>query len=163
VFGEKVFFIRYLSNELGGTLLDISGAKPAIIWTNQKLASQLASPILLNGLLFIGQGGPSLGPGSKPMVLRCLDVDSGSILWEQAIDDAPVCFTAADGKLILLSEKGTLAIAQVDRTGYREISRCDVFAGEKKPRKFWTPPVLCNGRIYCRNFAGELVCIDVRG
>jgi hypothetical protein len=29
-------------------------------------------------------------------------------------------------------------------------------------RRFYTPPVLCNGLIYCRNYAGELICIDVR-
>jgi len=44
---------------------------------------------------------------------------------------------------------------------YKEISSADVLDGEKKPRNFWTPPVLCNGRIYCRNYAGDLVCIDV--
>jgi len=27
--------------------------------------------------------------------------------------------------------------------------------------KFWNYPVLCNGRIYCRSYWGELVCIDV--
>ena len=26
----------------------------------------------------------------------------------------------------------------------------------------WTVPVLANGRIYCRNAAGDLVCLDVR-
>jgi hypothetical protein len=30
------------------------------------------------------------------------------------------------------------------------------------PRLFWTPPVPCNARIYCRNFTAELACIDVR-
>jgi hypothetical protein len=88
-------------------------------------------------------------------------VATGGILWEQAVDNAPVSFMAADNKLMLLSEKGTLAIAEANGTGYREISRCDVLGGEKKPRKFWSPPVLCNGRIYCRNYAGDLICIDV--
>jgi hypothetical protein len=34
--------------------------------------------------------------------------------------------------------------------------------GAKKARVFPTPPVLCGGRIYCRNYAGDLVCIDMR-
>ena len=45
--------------------------------------------------------------------------------------------------------------------GFKVIASCDVLQGEKKPRVFWTPPVLCNAKIYCRNFAGDLVCIDV--
>jgi hypothetical protein len=26
---------------------------------------------------------------------------------------------------------------------------------------FRTPPVLCNGRLYCRNYSGDMICIDV--
>jgi hypothetical protein len=29
--------------------------------------------------------------------------------------------------------------------------------------KCWTVPVLANGRIYARNAAGQLVCVDVGG
>jgi len=68
---------------------------------------------------------------------------------------------AADGKLIILTEQGTLSIAEATPSGYQEISSCDVFGGEKKIRRFWTPPVLCDGKIYCRNYAWELICIDV--
>jgi len=56
---------------------------------------------------------------------------------------------------------GTLYIAEASPEGYKELSECDVFGGKRKQRKFWTPPVLCDGRIYCRNYAGELLCIDV--
>jgi hypothetical protein len=28
--------------------------------------------------------------------------------------------------------------------------------------KCWIAPVLANGRTYCRNAAGSLVCLDVR-
>jgi hypothetical protein len=31
----------------------------------------------------------------------------------------------------------------------------------RRPRVFATPPVLCDGKIYCRSYAGDLVCIDV--
>ncbi|MBA7524890.1 hypothetical protein ES705_17035 [subsurface metagenome] len=33
--------------------------------------------------------------------------------------------------------------------------------GERKLRQFLTPPVLYKGKIYCRNYAGDLICIDV--
>jgi hypothetical protein len=69
--------------------------------------------------------------------------------------------TAADEKLIILEEDGTLHIAEAAPSAYQEISSGDVHEGEDKKRKFYTPPVLCNGKIYCRNFYGDLVCIDV--
>jgi hypothetical protein len=68
---------------------------------------------------------------------------------------------AADGKLIILDQEGMLFIAEATPASYKEISSCDVLAGEQKFRQFWTPPVLCKGKIYCRNSYGDLVCIDV--
>jgi hypothetical protein len=82
-------------------------------------------------------------------------------MWVQELNGVPISLMAADGKLIILEADGTLRIAEATPTGYKEISSGDVLEGERKLRQFWTPPVLCNGKIYCRNFAGDLVCIDV--
>lgn len=69
---------------------------------------------------------------------------------------------AADGKLIIMESNGTLRIAEASPAAYREFSSADVLAGANRPRRFVTAPVLCGGLIYCRNYAGDLVCIDVR-
>jgi hypothetical protein len=53
-------------------------------------------------------------------------------------------------------------VAKTSPEGYTELAAVDVLKGAKKARVFPTPPVLCGGRIYCRNYAGDLVCIDVR-
>jgi hypothetical protein len=80
-------------------------------------------------------------------------------MWEERMKTASLI--AADRKLIILEENGILHIAEATPSSYKEISSCDVLDGEEKLIKFWTPPVLCNGKIYCRNIAGDLVCIDV--
>jgi outer membrane protein assembly factor BamB len=72
-----------------------------------------------------------------------------------------VSVTGAGGKLLLLGLDRTLRIAEASTDAYRELSSADVLAAASKPRLFVTPPVLCAGRIYCRNYAGDLVCIDV--
>jgi outer membrane protein assembly factor BamB len=64
---------------------------------------------------------------------------------------------AADGKVIILSEKGKLVIAEASATGIKALAQAQILTG-----KCWTVPVLANGRIYARNAAGDLVCIDVR-
>jgi hypothetical protein len=64
---------------------------------------------------------------------------------------------AADGKLIVLSESGELMIALASPEKFRPSARAKVLDG-----KCWTVPVLANGRIYCRNADGDLVCVDVR-
>ena len=68
---------------------------------------------------------------------------------------------AANGILLVLDDEGTLYAAEASPEGFKEITRCDVLLGSTTPRRFWTPPVLCNAKIYCRNFGGDLVCIDV--
>jgi hypothetical protein len=80
-------------------------------------------------------------------------------MWEKEMK--MVSLMAADSKLIILEENGSLHIAEATPSEYQEITSCDVLEGEQKPRTFYTPPVLCNGKIYCRNFAGDLVCINV--
>ena len=65
--------------------------------------------------------------------------------------------TVADGKLIVLGEKGNLVVAQASPEGYKPIAQATVLTG-----KCWTVPVLANGRIYVRNAKGDVVCLDVR-
>ena len=63
----------------------------------------------------------------------------------------------ADGKLIILSERGRLVIAEASPDGFKELASAQILTG-----KCWTVPVLANGRIYARNADGQLVCVDVR-
>jgi outer membrane protein assembly factor BamB len=72
--------------------------------------------------------------------------------------------TAVDGKLAALELDGTLHIAQVTPSGWQELSTADVLGGAQKVvRRFACAPILCSGRIYCRNWEGDLICIDVSG
>jgi outer membrane protein assembly factor BamB len=63
----------------------------------------------------------------------------------------------ADGKLVILDEKGTLVIAEAAPAGYHELARANVLSG-----RCWVMPVLGNGRIYARSNKGHVVCLDVR-
>ena len=80
-------------------------------------------------------------------------------MWKKQMN--PAQLISASGKLIILEIDGILRIAEAVPSAYIEISSCDVLGGERKPRKFLSYPIPYNGRIYCRNFAGDLVCIDV--
>ena len=64
------------------------------------------------------------------------------------------------GNLIVVTARGTLHIARATLSAYTEISSCDLPA-DSMIHWWWTPLVLCNGKIYCRNYSGGLVCIDV--
>jgi hypothetical protein len=62
----------------------------------------------------------------------------------------------ADSKLLILGDKGRLVLAEAEPGEYTELGSTQVLDG-----RCWTMPVLAGGRIYCRNAAGDLVCLDV--
>jgi outer membrane protein assembly factor BamB len=136
-----------------GILLDITGNEPRVLWQNENMKNHFSTGVYVDGYIYGIDGYQGRGP------FRCIDIKTGDVMWEKEMKMAsPI---AADGKLIILEGNGTLHIAEATPSSYKEIASADVLVGERKPRKFWTPPVLCNGKIYCRSFAGDLVCIDV--
>jgi outer membrane protein assembly factor BamB len=167
IFHNKVFIAQY-GREHGCVLLDIGGGDPKVIWENFNMHSEISSPVMIDGYIYGIDGGPDYGFDS----LLCLDADTGDVMWEENLiqegklrELKSVSLMAADGKLIILCDNGALHIAEANPSSYREISGCTlpgVKPGKKEFKQYWTPPVLCGGRIYCRNNFGNLVCIDVR-
>jgi hypothetical protein len=63
----------------------------------------------------------------------------------------------ADGRLILLTEKGDLCLVEATPAALRETARVRLFdAGPCR-----THPALANGRLYARD-QKKLVCIDLK-
>ena len=156
VFDNKLFIVQYYNYHFGSALFDIGGNSPKVLWTNNNMKSQTSSPVMVDGFFYACQGGVESSSGS----LRCLDVETGKMMWEEKLEGRPVSLTAADGKLIILDYKGALFITEATSSGYREISRC-LIPDQKAYERWWTYPVLCNGKIYCRSYDGDLVCMDV--
>lgn len=93
--------------------------------------------------------------------LTCVDLRDGSTQW--ARDDLGLSeggLIGADGKLIVIGEKGDLAIAEATPTQYDDGGRPIVKVVPGAEAEEWhTAPVLANGRIYCRSRHGSLVCL----
>jgi outer membrane protein assembly factor BamB len=150
------------------SLLESAGAEPRVLWrTTSFCNSSYPTPVLVAGYLF-GTHWPQeyflstddwASMRRIEMPFRCIEWKTGRVLWEKSMKN--VTLTAANGKLLLLEVTGILHIAEAAPSSYQELCSADVLGGANKPRTFVTPPVLCNGRIYCRNFAGDLICIDV--
>jgi len=152
--GDRVFISHVYKSEGKNALLDISGATPEPLWQNDNLRNYFSACVYLDGYLYGSDG--EVGELNR---LRCICVETGEIQWEKEMPMASL--TATQNTLIILGEKGTLRLAEATPSGYKEIASFDVLEGEKRLRQFWTPPVLYGGRIYCRNYIGDLVCIDV--
>jgi outer membrane protein assembly factor BamB len=136
----------------GCALLKIGDGKVTEIYSNKNMRNQCNCSVLWKGYIYGFDG--QVGGGGK---LTCIDVDTGQIQWAQR-GLGTGSLMLADGKLIVLSERGKLVIAEATPDAYKELSSAQILEG-----KCWTYPVLANGRIYARNAAGDLVCVNVGG
>lgn len=146
---DSVFISTY---GRGAALLRLGERQVTEVWTNKNLAVGFSSCVLVNGNLY-GIHGTADGPEKE---VRCVDASTGALRWKQEKFGLG-SVTVADGKLILLSDRGELVVAEASPTGFKPIARSQVLGG-----KCWITPVLANGRIYCRNAKGDLVCLDAR-
>jgi outer membrane protein assembly factor BamB len=164
VSGTRIF----LSNPPKTLLMEMAPGSPKTVWTNSDLLTAPLTSVLVDGFVYCSNKGPFPFPNlawdvyeEASVPVRCVELATGKVMWESAQKMPLSQPCAAAGKLILLDVKGTLRIVEASPVEYREISSADVLGGANRPRRFAVPPVLCGGRIYCRNYAGDLVCIDV--
>lgn len=147
--GDKLFVSTF---DRGCALLQLTASAPKVVWENKSMANHFNSCVYLNGC-FYGIDGNTDQPAKD---LRCIDGKTGEVKWKH--DGLGLgSLTAADGKLIVLSERGELVVAEASPDAFKPLARAQVLGG-----KCWTTPVLANGRLYCRNARGDLVCLDVR-
>lgn len=141
--GDKVFITSGYNQ--GCALVKIDGGKAESVWVNHNMHSQLSGPVLLDGYVY----------GIDDKQLACVEMKSGDLKWTSEVS-AKGSLMAADGKLIILSEKGKLIIAEASPESFKEIASAKILKG-----KCWTMPVLANGKIYARNADGDMVCVDM--
>jgi hypothetical protein len=95
-------------------------------------------------------------PNYKNQKLTCMELATGRIMWsETELGSGSVMM--ADGKLIMLSDTGRLTIAEASSDSYQVLCSAQILTD-----KCWTVPVLANGKIYARDAAGTLVCVELQ-
>lgn len=146
--GDKMFISSGYNK--GCAVFKISSSDFNELWRNKNMRNHFNSCVLWKGYIYGVDDDESIS---------CLDFKTGQVKWEQR-GFGKGSLMLADGKLIILSDKGKMAIAEASPTEYKELASAQIL-----PRKkCWTVPVLANGRIYARNNPdGQLVCLDVSG
>lgn len=143
--GSKVFISSGYNR--GGGVFDISQNPPAKVWENKNMRNHMASSVLWQGHLY----------GVDENQLRCVVFDTGEVKWTDKVTGKG-SLILADGKLIVLTERGELIVANPAPEGFKAISRAQVVGG-----KCWSAPTLANGKIYVRTGPGDVACLDVSG
>jgi outer membrane protein assembly factor BamB len=141
--GDRVFMSSGYNH--GATVIRIKGSQAEKVWESKNMRNHFNSCVLWQEHLY----------GVDESELRCLAFDTGEVKWKYP-QFGKGSLMLADGKLIGLSEKGELIIAEATPSAFKPVARAQVLTG-----KCWTMPVLSNGHIYCRNARGDVVCLDV--
>lgn len=90
--------------------------------------------------------------GFHVAALRCISAETGEVKWSKR-GFGKGSFILVDGKLIVLSDKGKLAIANATPEAYQELGTVNAISGSIT----WTAPSYTNGKVYVRNQT-EMAC-----
>ena len=137
----------------GAAALDFGAGKPSQAWFSKAMLSHFNSPVAHGGFVF-GMDGEA---GKRRAALVCLDLASGDEKWRAKQVNNGSLILAGD-KLLILTEAGDLVLAAASGAAYKEFARKKVLSG-----RCWIQPALANGKVYCKNNAGELVCLNLAG
>lgn len=92
--------------------------------------------------------------GFDKAFLKCIDAASGEQTWvRRGLGKGSLI--KADGKLIVMGERGKLALFAADAAAARELASHQVLTG-----RCWTQPTLADGRLFVRN-GSDMVALDL--
>ncbi len=144
--GDAVFISSGYGH--GGALVRPSGATADAVWESKSMRNQINSSVLWQGHLY----------GFDESSLNCLEAATGAVKWKRG-GLGKGSLILADGKLVIMSEKGQLVIARPTPEKYDSLAEAQVLS----KNRCWVVPTLAHGRIFVRNNEGDAVALDVRG
>jgi outer membrane protein assembly factor BamB len=135
----------------GCALLSVKEGKPLVVYDKEVLHTHLSPGVLQGDYLYSASG-----EAKKETDFRCLHLPTGELKWtrKDLPEGSVIC---AGGKLLVLTGKGELLLADASPDGFKPTARAQVLGG-----LCWTPPALADGLLYLRNAKGDLVCLDLR-
>jgi outer membrane protein assembly factor BamB len=117
------------------------------LWQSPRLQAHFGTMIRLGDYLYFSSG-------DNVALMTCVNLRSGEIVWQQR-GFAKAQLVAADGKLILLDEDGTLALLEPTQKELRTLAKAPVLQNTA-----WTPPTLAGATLYLRD-RKNLIALDL--
>jgi outer membrane protein assembly factor BamB len=128
--------------------ITLSGAEK--VWETPKLASGVCSPVIHNGNVYWAW-----------RRIYCLDFETGKEKWSGGnVGSAGSCLLTQDRRLIVWGGRGDLSLvesADGSPNRFKELAQ----RTEILPATPWPHVVLAEGRLYCRDRDGNVVCFEV--
>lgn len=140
------FFISSAYN-VGATVVQIGKTDGKFtakeVWKSRAMENHFATSVFHEGYIY----------GFDETVLVCINASTGEEAWKaRGFNKGTLIF--ADGHLIVLGERGNLALVEATPEEYRKIAETQVFDA-----RCWTAPSLSGGKLYLRS-PQEIICLD---
>lgn len=140
---DKVFISSSVEN--GCLLIQVlPDGKVETVWNNKEMRNHFNSSVYYKGHIY----------GFSSSSLKCLVADTAERKWSKR-GFGKGSLIIADDKLLVLSDRGKLAMIEATPAGYKELAQAQVIEG-----KSWTIPAIADGKIYLRNIK-EMACYDL--
>ncbi len=132
---------------VGCAQFDLAPGGPRELWRHQHMKNFLSSSVLWDDFLY----------GFDDTQVTCLAWKTGKVRWSVPGPGGYGTVIVVAGKLVVLSERGELVIAEATPKAYKPLAQAKILSG-----RCWTAPAFAAGRLYARNAAGDVVGVDLR-
>lgn len=162
VYGDTVFVSGAHSYGMGSVAMRANLSND--VWTTTQLwwtnnpASHWMTPVCKDGFLYGMFGIQSYD--SVRAQFTCIDIATGAVRWR--VDNFGRGGTLlVDDRLLVLTEKGDLVLAEANPDAYVELARFNAIPDyHGTTNKCWNVPAIANGRVYVRSTA-QAACFDL--
>jgi len=151
VFDDKILLSGWYN--LGALLLQVKDAKPETLWhLDNAISTHYANPIIYNGYIY-GYHGHAWERGGPN--LRCVELATGKVMWEQPQTGSGTIIRSGDN-LLILSDSGELLLAKANPKEFQVKSRAQIVG--RTTRSY---PAIVDGVVYIKG-PKKLVALDLR-
>ena len=150
VFHRDSVFVGSATKDIGRAFrLKITGKQPEVIWTAPLGETYAGNVVCVDGEVVGAQK-------SKLKQWLLIDAENGEIKHtEKGMDGGSVIH--ADNRFYCLTDRGLVRLLKSTKQGFETMGQMQAI----KKRNVWSPPVICNGRLYLR-YHDPLHCFDIR-
>ena len=133
-----------------GIQLSLDGGKPVAkeVWHNRKMKIHHANAVRVGNFVYGSSG------DFGPVFYAAIDVQSGELAWKNR-DVGKANSIYADGKMIILNERGKLFLAKVSPAELKILSEVQLFDDRS-----WTVPTLVGKRLFVRD-RHKIIALDL--
>jgi outer membrane protein assembly factor BamB len=144
--GDRVFLSAGYGH--GAEVLEVtqdeSGFRPRSLWSNTRMKNKFTSSVLHEGHVY----------GLDEAILACLDPSTGELKWKGGRYGYGQLLVAS-GHLIVLTERGELALVRATPERHEELAKFQAIEG-----KTWNHPAIADGVLLVRN-ASEMAAFAI--